>query len=115
MSDFKLKFTKLDKRYQGYGVFSHYIQIQASRGILTPSATVTSLFNKFRTLCVETWGMSTERDTYIYLHHSKNYLSLTQLEDMYQLNEYWAWHTEREERRIYLTEKGKTWAELVWT
>jgi hypothetical protein len=114
VSDFKLKFTKLDKRYQGYGVFSHYVQIQSAKGIVRHLATETSLFNKFRTLCVETWGMSTERDTYIYLRHAKQYVIHPQSEEMYDLNEYWAWHTEREQRRIYLTEKGKTWVELAW-
>lgn len=114
MSDFKLKFTKLDKRYQGYGVFTHYVKITSSKNSSLYKATETNLFNKFRTLCVETWGMSTERDTYIYLHHNKKYLTLAQLEDMYELNEYWAWHTEREQCRIYLTDKGKTWAEIAW-
>lgn len=112
MSNFKLKFTKLDKRHRGYGVFTHYVEVKDNSPYATNRLQHECIFNNFRNLCFEIWGMSTERDNYTYLYHNKFYIDS---DEKYKFNEYWAWHTEHEQRRIYLTEKGKTWAELAWT
>ena len=112
MSNFKLNFTKLDKRFQGYGVFTHYVEVKDNSSYATNMLQHQCNFNNFRNLCVDTWGMSTERDNYIHLYHNKFYIDF---DEKYKLNEYWAWHTEHKQRRIYLTEKGKTWAALAWT
>jgi hypothetical protein len=103
MSDYILKFNKLDKRHRGHEQFQYYATIQ--RKTNHPTFTWLGYIN-LRNLCRETWGDSCEREIYLDLAYAKQ-----------EVNPYWAWHTDMNNGlyRIYLkSDAEKAWLLLKW-
>lgn len=120
MSDIKLKFTKLDRRHKGHGLFKYYVDVVSgsiSLGVGSYYQTrITHLinFNEFRKWCFDTWGNSCELETYQTLN-SFNRDSLKQVE----LNPHWAWdvyenRSDRRNRIYIMSDKEKAWMDLKW-
>lgn len=106
MSDYVLKFNKLDKRHRGYEQFQYYVTVnRKTNNWLTKTFTWISYLN-LRNLCRESWGDSCEREMYLSLAHEKQ-----------EVNPHWAWHTDlnNNQYRIYLkSEKERAWLLLKW-
>lgn len=101
-SPVRFKFVKMDARYTGYPSFKYMVEV-----ISLHKAPKIKAFNEIRDWCIETWGMSVEREQYLYM------------EDMdpegIKLNPAWCWHTEDHKMNIYLRDEAeKMWTELRW-
>jgi hypothetical protein len=110
----KIKIRKTDKRFAGHEHMSYvvdvvsdfnHVPIIAGRGTSPRRLDRLKHFHEVRQWCVETWGMSCEREHY-----------LTILEtDPTILNPHWCWHTEFYDVKIYLaSEKEVMWFKLRW-
>jgi hypothetical protein len=104
----KIKISKTDKRYTGYRHFQYVVDLQ-----YTNDQTTTVLgsrrnhkikkFHEIRDWCIQTWGMSCERE---------HWLSLVDTEPH---NAHWCWQTEFNDIKIYLkTDKEANWFKLKW-
>jgi hypothetical protein len=94
-----MKTTKLDRRYNGSGRFSHYVEPD---GILPPIDRIQQ-FIEWRNWCWETFGPSAERDF---------------TGQWYQLDVKWAWDTEQyssRHLRLYFTEETLVVFKLKWS
>lgn len=108
MSDYKLKFTKLDKRFRGHNQFSHYVQVVPNQTNGWGRSSYVQ-FMALRQSCVEAWGMSCERELYLKIAHEKTNEML--------LNNHWAWHSDinNGQYRIYLkSDAERAWLLLKW-
>lgn len=107
-----LEIKRTDKRHTGHEYFKYLISVKRNtrswsllpKPHLLRSAMLQE-YDELRRWCVETWGMSCDRNHYLDLKAS----------EYQELNPHWVWHTEFNELKIYLaTEKEATWAKLKW-
>jgi hypothetical protein len=104
----KITVRKTDKRYTGSDVFGYVVDIKnTSFAIIHTKLNKSQKIKQFqevRDWCIQTWGMSCERE---------HYLQMTA--DDFPTNEHWCWHTEFYDTKIYLcTEKEANWFKLKW-
>ena len=103
--------TSLDGRYAGSYQFKYRVEISRPRFINSKTWRMHN-FNKLRDWCVDAWGKSCERNTYITLcnlsQQDKDALGV-------DLNPSWAWHVTENEMFIYLvSDKELSWMNLTW-
>ncbi len=91
----KYKVEKLDARYKGYWYFKYAIAIQTDQWD-KPSISRLENFLIVRNWCVDTWGLSCERENFLTIKsHEKDI-------KQYNLNMYWCWHDYDGNSKIYL-------------
>lgn len=106
--------VKINGRYKGYPTFTHYVSLRKSPTLILYRSDYIADFCELREWCRNTWGPSCELDDYDYIAKYNEMWKQTQDKDSV-LNEFWAWHVKDNTRRIYLTEKGKSWFDLAWS
>lgn len=105
-----LEVVRLDKRWTGHRQFRYcinFIEYTSTRNHRL------RLFNKIRDWCVESWGMSCERDVYGILAEDLSKVGLDT-----PLNAHWAWHSDLNTGafRFYLkTDKEVEFFMLRWS
>ena len=104
----KITVKKTDKRYTGSDIFGYVVDINnSSFPVIYNKFSKGQKLKKFqdvRNWCIETWGMSCEREHYLHL-----------LTDEVAVNTHWCWHTEFYDAKIYLrTDKEANWFKLKW-
>jgi hypothetical protein len=105
-----LKIAKTDNRYTGARYFSHVVDVKikyvpAIGGNLNTRASLRYLeFQTVRDWCIQTWGMSCERDHWLVLKDQEQ-----------EPNVHWCWSSENYDTKIYLaTDKETNWFKLRW-
>ena len=104
----KITVKKTDKRYTGSDVFGYVVDVRSTpfpviHNKLNKSQKV-SQFHQVRDWCIQTWGMSCEREHYLQM-----------LNDEFDVNTHWCWHTEFYDTKIYLrSDKEANWFKLKW-
>lgn len=104
----KITVRKTDKRYTGSDVFGYVVDIKnTSFAIIHTKLNKSQRITKFqevRDWCIQTWGMSCEREHYLQM-----------LADEFDVNTHWCWHTEFYDTKIYLrSDKEANWFKLKW-
>ena len=108
----KIKIRKTDARFTGSELFHYVADVVAERynipvigGLQVRLSKRLTDFNEVRAWCIQTWGMSCERSSYLEIAKT----------DASNLNTHWAWHTEFGETKIYMTtDKEVNWFKLKW-
>jgi hypothetical protein len=105
----KLTIKKTDKRYTGSDTFGYVVDIRNDNAFpvihskFRKSQKIVK-FQEVRDWCIQTWGMSCEREHYLQLSA-----------DEFNTNTHWCWHTEYYDTKIYLrTDKEANWFKLKW-
>ena len=89
--------TKLDRRHNGSGTFSHYIT-----PIFQTTLADKLLFLEYRSWCWDTWGPGMESDWAIAISRDVEIPK-------------WAWLTEYKQKRIYFrSNKELNWFNMRW-
>jgi hypothetical protein len=108
----KAKTKKTDKRYTGHEHFKYVVDVVMPYAPFIQGKPVNrrqqriGFYHEVRKWCVDTWGMSCERE---------HWLTLQETGDP-NINSHWCWHTELNDLKIYLTsEKEANWFKLRWT
>ena len=99
---------KTDKRFTGSDILHYVVDIKhGSFPVIYNKFSTGQQLKKFqdvRNWCIETWGMSCEREHYLHL-----------LADDVEVNTHWCWHSEFYDIKIYLrTDKEANWFKLKW-
>jgi hypothetical protein len=99
--DLAVNIKKLDARFAGFPRFKYRVAIKPAEQYSTTEQRIRA-FHLFRDWCIESFGMSCERDDYITLKTP--------------YNPHWAWHydTYAANRYFYFTESGVEWVKLKW-
>ena len=104
----KITVKKTDKRYTWSRIFCYVVYVRSTpfpiiHNKLNKSQKITK-FKEVRYWCIQTWGMSCEREHYLQM-----------LSDEFTVNTQWCWHTEFYDTKIYLcTGKEANWFKLKW-
>ena len=104
----KVTVKKTDKRYTGSNVFGYVVDIRNTPfPVIHTKLNKSQKFSQFhqvRDWCIQTWGMSCEREHYLQL-----------FADGLAVNTHWCWHTEFYYTKIYLhSDKEANWLKLKW-
>ena len=105
----KVTVRKTDKRYTGADVFGYVVDVKQTSFPLIHTKLNKSYkiqhFQEIRDWCIQTWGMSCEREHYLQLV----------VDNINDVNTHWCWHTEFYDTKIYLrTDKEANWFKLKW-
>ena len=104
----KITVKKTDKRYTGSDVFGYVVDVRTTpfpviHNKLNKSQKFTQ-FQQVRDWCIQTWGMSCEREHWLVLKDQEQ-----------EPNEHWCWNSENYDTKIYLaTDKETNWFKLRW-
>jgi hypothetical protein len=109
----RLHIQKIDKRFAGHQCFQYRVRVTVNgqdRWVNQVDRIIA--FNMFRQWCIDSLGMSCERDSYVTLH-----LALAWMEKSTDLlNQHWAWHwQENKTAYFYFTESGMNWVNVKWS
>jgi hypothetical protein len=104
----KLTVNKTDKRYTGSHIFQYVVDVKNhSFPVIHNKFSKSQKFKQFqevRDWCIQTWGMSCEREQYLQLQVNE-----------FDVNTHWCWHTEFHDTKIYLrTDKEANWFKIKW-
>ncbi len=106
----KISIRKTDKRFTGSDVLRYVVDIKVAYSVPMINGTGRKTirlkkFQEVRQWCIDTFGMSCERDHYLHLLTS----------DPDSVNSRWCWHTEFHDTKIYFaSEKEANWFKLKW-
>lgn len=108
----RTKTKKTDKRYTGHQHFNYVVDVVMPASVpfihnkpLNRRQQKIAYFHQVRQWCVDTWGMSCEREHWLTLKESESS----------DINTHWCWHTDFNDLKIYLTsEKEANWFKLRW-
>ena len=102
-----LKFTKLDRRYNGYTVFKYIVEIDMSAGARDQRM---AIFKELREWLWENYGPGCELD-YVQLELGRT----RDADGLINSRERWAWQTSHGEQRLYIKGEEYTFMKLKWS
>lgn len=112
LSNLKLHVQSMDRRFAASECFRYRVRVTPNtRQIYVPDVDRIIAFNQFRQWCIDSLGMSCERDPYVKLYYEHTRLGRTDVD----INPDWAWfYQENKMPYFYFTERGMSWVQIKW-